>query len=233
MTDAHRHLHDQVVRAVLDATPELALAGAIDALVKFAAARPHTAQLLVGEAMGGGAASRQLRADGIAEIAEMIERAYRFAPAQTLAPDLPTVSAIGGVYRLLDSMLHGEEPLKLQLGDELATWLASYRRPLKQHRWRALHPRSPARILSRVSPRTGLRTLSSPADSATASEDEFAAHERQRILLAAAEVTAQGYDAASVAAICAAAASTSPPSIATSRTSVRRSGRSMSSTTSR
>jgi len=58
---------------VLDAAPELTLATAIDTLVRFAAARPHTAQLLVGEAMGGGSTSRQLRADGIAEIAEMIE----------------------------------------------------------------------------------------------------------------------------------------------------------------
>ncbi|HEY4812130.1 MAG TPA: helix-turn-helix domain-containing protein [Solirubrobacteraceae bacterium] len=210
LADAHRHLHDQVVRAVLDATPELALAAMIDALVQFAAARPHTAQLLMGEAMGGGPGSQQLRAEGIAEIAEMIERAYRFAPAQTLAPDLPAVSVIGGVYRLLDSMLHGEEPLKLQLGDELAKWLTSYRRPLTQHRWRSLRPLSPT-VLPR-SPCAGGPAAhvtspveATPVDSNGASAEELAAHERQRILLAAAEVTAQGYDAASVAAICEAA----------------------------
>ncbi|HTD07725.1 MAG TPA: TetR family transcriptional regulator [Solirubrobacteraceae bacterium] len=206
LTDAHRHLHDQVVRAILDAAPELALATAIDTLVRFAAARPHTAQLLVGEAMGGGSTSRQLRADGVAEIAGMIERAYRFAPAQTTAPDVPTVSVIGGVYRLLDSMLHGEEPLKVQLGEELAKWLASYTRPLAQHRWRALRPLSPALVLAsslsadgRSAPAVG------PADSQNATADELAASERHRVLLAAAEVTARGYEAASVAAICAAA----------------------------
>lgn len=189
LTDAHRDLHDRALRTVLDAEPELALAAAIDALVRFAAARPHTAQLLVGEAMGGGAASQQLRAEGIAEIAEMIERAYLAAPEQTLVPDLPTLGVIGGVYRLLDSMLLDEEPLKVQLSDELANWLASYRRPLAEHRWR-----SPDAL-----PRPAL-----PANS-SAAEPSPPANERQRILLAAAEVTAQGYEAASVAAICAAA----------------------------
>jgi len=206
LADAHRDLHGQVVRAVLDAAPESALAATIDALVRFAAARPHTAQLLMGEAMGRGAASQQLRADGIAEIVEMIERAYRFAPAQTLAPDLPSAGAIGGVYRLLDSMLHGEEPLKVQLSDELAKWLASYTRPLAQHRWRSLHPLSPPPVPA-SNPAANERSTSDTdvADSQSASEDELAAIERQRILLAAAEVTAQGYDAASVAAICEAA----------------------------
>ncbi len=204
LTDAHRDLHAQVVRAVLDAPPELALAAAFDALVRFAAARPHTAQLVVGEAMGGGASAQQLRAEGIAEITDMVERAYRFAPAQTLAPDLPIVGVIGGLYRLLDSMLHGEEPLKLQLSDELAKWLASYKRPLAQHRWRSLDappraavPKSPPTV--EPSPPT-----KPPADSG-ASEDALAENKRQRILLAAAEVTARGYDAASVDAICAAA----------------------------
>jgi AcrR family transcriptional regulator len=204
--DAHKQLHDQVVRSVLDAPPELAFAAAIDALVRFAATRPHTAQLLVGEAMGGGSASRQLRADGIAEIAEMIERAYHFAPAQTPAPDLPTVSVIGGVYRLLDSMLHDEEPLKVQLSDELASWLASYRRPLAEHRWRSPRPLSPPPVLPRSRSAVELsRSEMSPTDSGSASEEELAARERQRILLAAAEVTAQGYDTASVSAICTAA----------------------------
>ncbi|HEX3520295.1 MAG TPA: TetR/AcrR family transcriptional regulator [Solirubrobacteraceae bacterium] len=189
LTEAHRDLHDRVLRTVLDAPPESTLTAAIDALVRFAAARPHTAQLLVGEAMGGGAPSQQLRAEGIAEIAQMIERAYLAAPTQTLAPDLPTVGAIGGVYRLLDSMLHGEEPLKVQLGDELATWLAGYERPLAQHRWRSLD----------ALPRPAVKTSLPPVESSPP-EDE-----RQRILLAAAEVTAQGYETASEAAICAAA----------------------------
>jgi AcrR family transcriptional regulator len=162
--------------------------------VQFAAARPHTAQQLMGEALGGGPASQQLRTDGIAEMAEMIERAYRFAPAHTLAPDLPGVGVIGGVYRLLDSMLHGEEPLKVQLGDELAKWLASYTRPLAEHRWRSSRPLFPAEL-----PTTPV------VDPSWASETTPAEAERQRILLAAAEVTARGYDAASVAAICAAA----------------------------
>jgi AcrR family transcriptional regulator len=205
LIDAHRQLHDQVVRAVLDAAPEQAFAAAIDALVQFAAVRPHTAQLLMGEAMGGGPASQQLRAEGITEIAEMVERAYRFAPEHTPAPDVPSVGVIGGVYRLLDSMLHGEEPLRVQLSDELAKWLASYTRPLAEHRRRSLQPVSPAPVLP-TSPTlaSSARELSS-ADSESASEDDLEAIERERILLAAAEVTAQGYDAASVAAICAAA----------------------------
>jgi len=45
----------------------------------------------------------------------------------------------------------------------------------------------------------------SPTDPQSAPHEEAAADERRRILLAAAEVTAQGYEAASVAAICAAA----------------------------
>lgn len=205
LIDVHRQLHDQVVRAVLDAAPEQALAAAIDALVQFAATRPHSAQLLMGEATGGGPALQQLRAEGIGEIAEMVERAYGFAPEHTLAPDVPSVGAIGGVYRLLDSMLHGEEPLRLQLSDELAKWLGGYTRPLAGHRWRSLQPLSPAPELPTSaaveSPATGLGA----ANPGGACEDDLAAIERQRILLAAAEVTAQGYDAASVAAICAAA----------------------------
>jgi AcrR family transcriptional regulator len=206
LADAHRHLHDQVVRAVLEATPELAFAAAIDALVKFAAARPHTAQLLMGEAMGGGRAAQQQRAEGIAEIAEMVERAYQVAPAQMLAPDMPTASVIGGVYRLLDSMLLGEEPLKVRLSDELGKWLASYTRPLAQHRWRSLRPLSPPPVLPTSPSAVKLSAPDTGRDESEArSENELAESERRRILLAAAEVTAQGYDAASVAAISAAA----------------------------
>jgi AcrR family transcriptional regulator len=198
-------VHGQVVRAVLDAAPEQALAAAIDALVQFAATRPHSAQMLMGEAMGGGPALQQRRADGIAKIAEMVELPYRFAPERTLAPDVPGISVIGGVYRLLDSMLHGEEPLRMQLSDELAKWLASYTRPLVEHRWRSLQPPSPAPALPMRHTVESVAHEQSPADPENASEDELAANERQRILLAAAEVTARGYDAASVAAICAAA----------------------------
>jgi AcrR family transcriptional regulator len=205
LVDAHRQLHDQVVRAVLDAEPEQTLAAAIDALVQFAATRPHTAQLLMGEAMGGGPESQQLRAEGIAEIAEMVERAYRFAPERTLAPDAPSIAVIGGVYRLLDSMLHGEEPLRVQLSDELERWLASYTRPLAEHRRRSLKPLSPEPVLPMsVAVGSSAHELRS-SDPGNTSEDELAAIERRRVLLAAAEVTAHGYDAASVAAICAAA----------------------------
>jgi AcrR family transcriptional regulator len=205
LIDVHRQLHDQVVRAVLDAVPEQAFAAAISVLVQFAAARPHSAQLLMGEAMGGGPALQQLRAEGIAEIVEMVERAYRFAPERTLAPDLPTAGVIGGVYRLLDSMLHGEEPLRVQLSDELRKWLESYTRPLAEHRWRSVQPLPPTLVL----PISAAIQPSAPgpgsANPESGSEDALEAIERQRILLAAAEVTAQGYDAASVAAICAAA----------------------------
>jgi AcrR family transcriptional regulator len=204
LANAQPHLHDQVVRAVLDSAPEHALTVAIGALVQFAAARPHTAQLLMGEALGGGPASQQLRTEGIAEIAQLIDRRYRLAPANAPAPDVPSLGVIGGVYRLLDSMLHGEEPLKIQLSDELDAWLASYRRPLAQHRWRSSHSLSarPLPTLSQVDPRSGRETT---PEAEGAAGDDFAANERQRILLAAAEVMALGYDAASVTAICAAA----------------------------
>jgi AcrR family transcriptional regulator len=205
LVDAQRHLLDQVVRAVLSAAPERVLVAAIDALVQFAATRPHTAQLLMGEALGGGPSAQQLRTEGIAEIAEMIERAYRTAPEETPAPDVPSVGVVGGVYRLLDSMLHGEEPLKVELSDELATWLASYTRPLARHHRRSLRSLSPPALPtpSPAGPPPARET--DRAEIESGSEEELAARERQRILVAAAEVTARGYDAASVAAICAAA----------------------------
>jgi AcrR family transcriptional regulator len=205
LVDTHRHLHDQVVRAVLDASPERAFAAAVDAIVQFAVARPHTAQLLVGETMGSGPRLQQLRADGIAEIAEMVERAYRFAPEQTPAPDLPVASAVGSVYRLLDSMLHSEEPLRPQLSKELARWLASYTRPLAQHRWRRLRAVSPAPVLPAPFAAGRPAPASEQTNRGSSSAEELAAAERERILLAAAEVTARGYDAASASAISAAA----------------------------
>jgi AcrR family transcriptional regulator len=205
LIEIHVQLHDQVIRAVLDAVPEQAFAAAIDALVQFAAARPHSAQLLMGEATGGGPALQALRAEGIAEIAEMVERAYRFAPERTLAPDLPTAGVIGGVYRLLDSMLHGEEPLRVQLSDELGKWLESYARPLVEHRWRSLRPLPPAPVLAAPAATESAAPQPGSANPENGSDDELEAIERRRILLAAAEVTARGYDAASVAAICKAA----------------------------
>lgn len=205
LVDAQGRLHDQVVRAVLNAAPEHVLVAAIDALVQFAAARPHTAQLLMGEALGGGPAAQQLRTEGIDEIAGMIERAYKTAPSDTPAPDVPSVGVIGGVYRLLDSMLHGEEPLKVELSDELATWLASYTRPLAQHRRRSLRSLSPPALPTPSPAGPPSAHEATHAEPESGSEEELAAKERQRILVAAAEVTARGYDAASVAAICAAA----------------------------
>ncbi len=211
LVDTQRHLHDQVVRAVLDAAPERVLVAAIDALVQFAATRPHTAQLLMGEALGGGPGAQQLRTEGIAEIAEMIERAYRTAPEDTPAPDVPGVGVIGGVYRLLDSMLHGEEPLKVELSDELATWLASYRRPLAQHRRRSLRPLSPPALpTSSPAGPPPAREMARAEIEGGSEEEDLASRERRRILLAAAEVTARGYDAASVAEICTAAAIDEP-----------------------
>jgi AcrR family transcriptional regulator len=186
------------------------LVAAIAALVQFAAARPHTAQLLMGEALGGGPTAQQLRTEGIAEIAEMIERAYRTAPEDTPAPDVPSVGVIGGVYRLLDSMLHGEEPLKVELSDELATWLASYTRPLAQHRRRSFGSLSSRTVPTAVRARLSAPPKANQAETASLSDEELTAKERRRTLVAAAEVTARGYEAASVAAICTAAAIDEP-----------------------
>jgi AcrR family transcriptional regulator len=202
LEDVHRELHADVLRAVRDAPAGNALSASVGVVVELAILQPDRARLLMGEAVGGGPSLRRERAEGIARLARAIEDAYRRAPPDAPAPDLSSEGVIGGVYRLLDSILRRGHPIRTEMAEELGGWIASYAQPLDAHRWRSLRPVSPPPILPPVAEARPRAPAAPDPRASRLSAAELAALRREQILLATAEVTARvGYGAASVAAI--------------------------------
>jgi TetR/AcrR family transcriptional regulator len=173
----------------------------VAALFDFADSQPALARLALSEPLAAGARALDARDRTIATLALIIDRCYEGAPARTLAPDLPSGVLVGGVSRLLACHLGRREPVGLELAAQLSVWLASYRVPLADHRWRELAPHAPL-------PRSQfLRTapLRCPAgvDGAhRVSAPHFAEEQRLRTMFATAQlVSRRGYDAVTVAEI--------------------------------
>jgi AcrR family transcriptional regulator len=154
------------------------------------------------EALAGPRAALDARDEGIAEIAEIVERALARAPSSKAVPDLPFAMAIGGIYRLLASCLRRGERALDGIREDLLGWLESYERPAGEQRWRTL-TRGPAIARSpflsatpfQASPR--LPPGRSRLDTATVAENH-----RQRIMLATCEIVQEeGYSATKVAEI--------------------------------
>jgi AcrR family transcriptional regulator len=189
----------RIETAVHEQAPERALAATVGALVDFAASEPTSAQFLMSEPMAGGPRALDARDRGIAELAELIERAQRSSPATVLIPDISAAMVVGSLYRLLSSRLRRGEPNLAGLLDDLLAWIASYEWPLREHRWSS--PRggaSPA-----PSPFVTEAPLHAPGPlpkgRPNISEAEVAENHRQRILFATAQISEEaGYTAAKV-----------------------------------
>ncbi|MFI4990194.1 MAG: TetR/AcrR family transcriptional regulator [Solirubrobacterales bacterium] len=194
----------RLVEASIAARPACqAACAAVEALVSFASAEPARARFAMSEALAGGVLGRESRDAGIATISESIERALATADKDSLAPDVEHRVLIGGVYRLIAPRLRRGEPAISRLTDELERWLASYRRPLRHHRWRTLRPT--ARLApSPYVPEEPIQRMDNvhAPGRPRISEEEVAENNRLRILYAAARMAEQkGYIATTVADI--------------------------------
>jgi AcrR family transcriptional regulator len=192
------------VRASIEVRPanEAAFA-AVEAIVEFASAEPARARFAMSEALGGGPDARDTRDAGVASIADSIEQALATAPLDSMAPDIEHRVLIGGVYRLIATRLRRGEPAISRLVDELTRWLSHYRRPLSEHRWRALAP-APRSAPSPFVPEEPIQRMPNalPPGRPRISEEEVAENHRLRILYAAARMAEQkGYIATTVADI--------------------------------
>jgi AcrR family transcriptional regulator len=175
----------------------------VEAIVSFASTEPARARFAMSEALAGGAEGRGARDAGIAAIAGSIERALATAEQDSIAPDVAHRVLIGGVYRLIAPRLRRGEPAISRLTDELERWLGTYRRPLRNHRWRALAPT--ARLApSPYVPEEPIQRMDNvhAPGRPRFTEEEVAENNRLRILYAAARMAEQkGYIATSVADI--------------------------------
>ncbi len=194
----------QHVDASIGQRPANEAAGAaVEALVAFASAEPARARFVMSEALGGDARAHDARDDGIAQIAESIERALDRAPADAIAPDVEHRVLIGGIYRLIGTRLRRGEPAISRLTDVLERWLASYAHPIGEHRWRALQP-APRSEPSPHVPEEPIQRMPNvvPQGRARISDEEIADMQRLRILYAAARTAERkGYIATTVADI--------------------------------
>jgi TetR/AcrR family transcriptional regulator len=199
---AGERVQSAVSMAVEDVPAELRAVSAVAALLDFADSQPAIARVALSEPLAAGERALDARDGTIAALALIIERGYAAAPAGTLAPDLPSGVLVGGVTRVLAWHLSRGEPVGLELGAELSLWLASYRVPLAEHRWRKLsrHAPSPRSQCLRAAP------LRPPAEREV-SGPRLAEEQRLRVMFATAQlVSRRGYDAVTVAEIARSAA---------------------------
>src|SRR4029077_11075692 len=119
-------LLEEVDRAVGGAPPGRAAEAAVEATVGFAEREPMAARFLFLESLAGGEPALALRGEALTSIAEIVEEAWTRVPKGAMAPDLPAVALIGGVFRLLAMRLrHGEADLE-GLAADLDAWIGSY-----------------------------------------------------------------------------------------------------------
>ena len=202
VAEVHQRLLSDIRRAVQERPPERAAETAIGVLVEFAGSQPSAARLLMNEPLGGGPRALDVRDQGIAEVAQVIDDAYARLSPEAEVPDLSPRMLIGGVYRLLAARLRHGEPLQAGVLEDLVGWIRNYVKPLREHRWRALTP-APDPPPSPFLPPTPLRAPPAlPPGRTRLSKDEVAEHRRLRIMLATAQVAQEkGYSAVTVADI--------------------------------
>ncbi len=201
--EVHLELRTRVEQGIAARPACEAACAAVEAVVSFASLEPARARFAMSEALAGGAQGREARDAGIAQIAESIERALEAADEDSLAPDVAHRVLIGGVYRLIAPRLRRGEPAISRLTDELERWLGTYRRPLRNHRWRALRPT--ARLApSPYVPEEPIQRMDNVHEPGRPryTEEEVAENNRLRILYAAARMAEQkGYIETTVADI--------------------------------
>jgi AcrR family transcriptional regulator len=175
-------------------------------MVGFAEREPTAARFLFLEGLAGGARALALRGEALTSAAAIVEEARARAPEGAMAPDLPSATLIGGVFRLLAMRLrHGEAGLD-GLASELGAWIDSY--AVSSGSPRRRRPRLPGRV--GPMPAASLPSLEAPpplpAGRHRLSAAQVARSRRLRILAAAARCSYEkGYAQTSVADITAVA----------------------------
>lgn len=189
-------------QAVAAGPPAQAAVAVVGALVEFARSAPAPARVFMGESMAAGAAALDAREQATGRLAELIESAYRELPESAVTPDLPGEILAGCVFRLLASRLRrAESPRGLEV--ELAAWVASYERPLGEHRWRLVTERPPPPRSAFLRDVPLRRPAALPASRARRSGGAAADNQRLRIVFATAELVSEvGFLQVSVAEIC-------------------------------
>jgi AcrR family transcriptional regulator len=179
---------------------EHAVNAALQALLRFADARPEAARALLTETMTGGGNALDIRDGGLRHAQAMIEAAHADLTEDTPTPDNSSRAMLGGVYRLLAARLRREEGNNQALLDDLLAWAASYEQPRGQHRWRSLRAVTmPSAVVPNPPPRFPAEAPPPSAHRTRGARDE---DDRLRILHAVARIAEQrGYAAASIAQI--------------------------------
>jgi AcrR family transcriptional regulator len=204
-------LRADVEHALAVAPPQRAWRAALAAMTDLAATDRAAARLLMSDALAAGPQALDLRDRSIAHLARSVDERYAQLPPRTPVADLSTEMLLGGVGRLLATRLHadaahaaahparGETDFAALLA-ELSAWVASYERPLGEHRWRELRPF----VCGSNAPRTPpLLTPPAPVDvRGRLSAQEAVENNRRRVLFAAAELAAErGYRASTLAEV--------------------------------
>jgi AcrR family transcriptional regulator len=204
-----KQLLGSVREAVARAEPERALDAAAQTLIAYPCSQPAQARLLMSDALSGGDRLRDVRDELIDEAAQIVERAHALAPADALLPALPPRLVLGAVWRMLASRVRrgADSPTDLA-GDlaDLSDWIAAYELPAEQRCWRALaRLTAPARspFLSPIA--LGTPPASTPRRARAGDSAHGETHWLAIVLAAAEVVRHDGFAAATVARIAAAA----------------------------
>ncbi len=182
--------------------PEWAAGALVAGLVEFAAAEPNTARVLLSDPLAGGDRMLEAHARLLAELAEILDRAFAVTPAGAMTPDICPRLLIGVVCRLLATRLGSGQIPDREMLEQLLRWLACYELPAGEQHWRTLTPymapaRSPYLLPSPLRPPPPL-----PPGGPRVGEDAVSENHWLRLVFATAEIVARdGYTAATVSQI--------------------------------
>jgi AcrR family transcriptional regulator len=204
---AYRHVADVLVgeleRRTDASDPSSAWEATLDTIFELAAKQPQTLLLLAAEATLSTRRALEARDQLLGDTESIIDR-HQQAPSEAPVPDIPGKAIVGAAFRLLVRRLREKDNLE-ELHSGLVLWIESYR-SVGTPRWQTLTPRT---ALQAGPPNysAGLATPARPSRGRTRlSAEQIAENQRQRILHATAEVTAEkGYADTTVADIVACA----------------------------
>jgi AcrR family transcriptional regulator len=200
LADVQMRLLERANIAIENERPEFALKSAVGAVLDFAVHDPERARFLTGAAITAGPRALDVRDHGIVEIERLIQEAVRRAPSDARIPDLSPRVVIGGIQRLVATLMRKGETAIADLSNDLGPWITNFERPRKELRWDALQPAgglAPLSVDVVMQPPESL-----PPGRTGLTREEIAANHRQRIRYAAAQLAEQkGYNATTVAEI--------------------------------
>lgn len=134
----NKDLLRQVTEGVSHRAPARAHHIAVEAITAFCNADPAGAFVLFSVSLACTAQAIDARAEGVAEIARVIDTAQRDLPPASLRPDVATGVLVSGIYRLFGLQLrHGRLPDQSMLSATLA-WVDSYAVTHDDRRWESV-----------------------------------------------------------------------------------------------